>query len=52
MRGRKVLIKLAFRNVFRNFRRTLLTMAAIAVGLAMLITVDSYLKGLDLKTSR
>ncbi len=45
-----MLIKLAFRNIFRNTRRTILTLASIAVGIAVLITLDSYLKGLDLKT--
>jgi len=45
-----ILFKLAFRNIFRNFRRTFFTMIAIAVGLALLITLDSYMKGLDVKT--
>lgn len=42
-----MLIKLAFRNIFRHFTRTFLTFLAIAVGLAMLIWVDSLLTGVD-----
>jgi len=45
-----LLLKLAFRNIFRNFRRTFFTFLSIAVGIATLITLDSYMKGLDLKT--
>lgn len=45
-----MLFKLAFRNIFRNFRRTFFTFLAIALGLALLIATDSYLRGLDLKT--
>ncbi|MFH1709496.1 MAG: ABC transporter permease [bacterium] len=42
-----MLIKLAFRNIFRHFTRTFLTFLAIALGLAMLIIVDSMLTGID-----
>jgi ABC-type lipoprotein release transport system permease subunit len=42
-----MLIKLAFRNIFRHFTRTFLTFLAIALGLAMLIWIDSLLTGVD-----
>lgn len=42
-----MLIKLAFRNIFRHFTRTFLTFLAIALGLAMLILIDSMLTGID-----
>jgi len=42
-----LLFKLAFRNIFRHFTRTFLTFLAIALGLAMLIIVDSMLTGID-----
>jgi putative ABC transport system permease protein len=42
-----VLIKLAFRNIFRHFTRTFLTFLAIALGLALLIIMDSMLIGID-----
>jgi putative ABC transport system permease protein len=42
-----MVIKLAFRNIFRNFRRTFFTFLAIAVGLALLIVMDSLLSGID-----
>jgi len=42
-----VLIKLAFRNIFRHFTRTFLTFLAIALGLALLIIMDSMLTGID-----
>ncbi|MDD5594322.1 MAG: FtsX-like permease family protein [Candidatus Margulisbacteria bacterium] len=45
-----MLFKLAFRNVFRNFRRTLLTLSALAVAIMLLIIFDSYFTGLDLMT--
>ncbi|MFC1767082.1 ABC transporter permease [Candidatus Margulisiibacteriota bacterium] len=40
-------IRLAFRNIFRHFTRTFLTFLAIALGLALLIIVDSMLTGID-----
>ena len=42
-----MLLKLAFRNIFRNFRRTFLTFLAIALGLMFLILIDSMLTGID-----
>jgi ABC-type lipoprotein release transport system permease subunit len=42
-----MLFKLAFRNIFRHFTRTFLTFLAIALGLAMLIWIDSLLTGID-----
>jgi len=42
-----MLIKLAFRNIFRHFTRTFLTFLAIALGLALLIIMDSMLTGID-----
>jgi len=42
-----MLIKLAFRNIFRNFRRTFFTFIAIAVGLALMLMTDSLLQGID-----
>jgi putative ABC transport system permease protein len=45
-----MLIKLAFRNIFRNTRRTLLTLSALAVAILLLIIFDSYFTGLDLMT--
>ncbi|HTY13673.1 MAG TPA: FtsX-like permease family protein [Candidatus Omnitrophota bacterium] len=42
-----MLLKLAFRNIFRNFRRTFFTFIAIAVGLALMLTMDSILQGID-----
>lgn len=45
-----MLLKLAFRNIFRNFRRTLITLSALAVAILILIVFDSYFTGLDLMT--
>ncbi|NQU18420.1 MAG: ABC transporter permease [Candidatus Saganbacteria bacterium] len=42
-----MLIKLAFRNIFRHFNRTFLTFLAIALGLMLLIIMDSMLSGID-----
>ncbi|MFC1496155.1 ABC transporter permease [Candidatus Margulisiibacteriota bacterium] len=42
-----MLIKLAFRNIFRNRTRTFLTFLAIAFGLMLLIIMDSMLVGID-----
>jgi len=42
-----LLVKLAFRNIFRNFRRTFFTFIAIAVGLTLMLAVDSLLQGID-----
>jgi len=45
-----MLIKLAFRNIFRNLRRTLITLSALAIALLLMILFDSYYSGLDLAT--
>lgn len=45
-----MLFRLALRNIFRNFRRTLLTLSALAVAIMLLIIFDSYFTGLDLMT--
>jgi ABC-type lipoprotein release transport system permease subunit len=42
-----VLLKLAWRNLWRHRRRTLLTVAAIGLGLAVLITMVSFVAGLQ-----
>jgi ABC-type lipoprotein release transport system permease subunit len=42
-----MLLKIAFRNIFRHFTRTFLTFLAIAIGLAFLIIMDSMLTGMD-----
>ena len=42
-----MLFKLAFRNIFRNFRRTFFTFIAIAIGLALMLLADSMLSGID-----
>ena len=42
-----MLIKLAFRNIFRHFSRTFLTFLAIAFGLMLIIIMDSMLAGID-----
>lgn len=40
-----ILLKLALRNIFRNLRRTLITVAAIAGGLALMITSNNLAFG-------
>jgi len=40
-------LNLAWRNVFRHRRRTLITAAAISVGLATMIYMDTMMNGLD-----
>ncbi|MFH1825749.1 MAG: FtsX-like permease family protein [bacterium] len=42
-----MLLRLAFRNIFRHFTRTFLTFLAIAVGLMFVIIFDSMLTGID-----
>ena len=42
-----MLLKIAFRNIFRNFRRTFFTFIAIAIGLALMLMADSLLQGID-----
>lgn len=41
-----ILIKLAWKNILRNKRRTLLAATAISIGLAALIFVDAYMIGM------
>ena len=41
-----ILIKLAWRNIFRNKRRTLIAATAIGIGLAALIFVDALMIGM------
>lgn len=40
-------LKLAWRNVFRHPRRTVITSAAISIGLAAMIYMDTLMNGLD-----
>src|ERR1700730_15204794 len=40
------LLQLAWRNLWRNYKRTLITMAAIAFGYAMLMFVGCLMAGL------
>ncbi len=42
-----ILIKLAWRNIFRNKRRTLIAATAIGIGLAALIFVDAFMLGMS-----
>ncbi|MCF7804395.1 MAG: FtsX-like permease family protein [Candidatus Marinimicrobia bacterium] len=42
-----IFIKLAWRNLFRNSRRTILASLAIGVGLAALIFTDALVKGME-----
>ncbi len=42
-----ILIKLAWRNIFRNKRRTLIAATAIGIGLAALIFVDALMVGMS-----
>lgn len=41
-----ILIKLAWKNILRNKRRTIIAAAAISIGLAALIFVDAYMIGM------
>jgi ABC-type lipoprotein release transport system permease subunit len=41
------ILKLAWRNVFRHTRRTIITAIAISVGLAARITIDTLMNGVD-----
>jgi putative ABC transport system permease protein len=41
------IFNLAWRNVFRHRRRTIITAAAISVGLAVMIYMDTMMNGLD-----
>jgi hypothetical protein len=48
----KFLISLAFKNLTRYKRRTLITAGAIAFGLMMYIFIDSLLLGLEIESVR
>ncbi len=48
----KFLITLAWKNLFRYRRRTLITASAIAVGLMMFIFIDGFLLGVDTESQR
>jgi ABC-type lipoprotein release transport system permease subunit len=41
------MIKLAWRNMWRNWRRTVIAMVAIILGLILLILMDGFIKGSD-----
>jgi len=41
------LVRIAFRNVVRNRRRTLITLAAILVGVGVMVTIRGFLNGLQ-----
>ena len=42
-----LLIKLAWRNIFRNTRRTVLAGLAMGIGLAAMIFTDALIVGMD-----
>ncbi len=46
------LLRLAWRNVFRHRRRTVITFGAIAVGLGYMILMDSFMGGFELYAMR
>ncbi len=48
----KFLLSLAWKNLFRHRRRTMITASAIAVGLAMFIMMESMLTGMSRETER
>ena len=48
----KFLLSLAWKNLFRHSRRTLITAAAIAVGLSVYIFMDSWLLGAEQESER
>ena len=43
----KKFIKLAWRNIWRNWRRTILTSLAVAFGMISIIFTYSYIKGVS-----
>jgi putative ABC transport system permease protein len=47
-----MLFKMAIRNVFRHTRRTMITAAAIGVGLMFMIMIDSMFAGVENQTIR
>ena len=46
------LLHIAWRNVFRHTRRTIITAAAISVGLSAMIFMNTMMNGMDKMTSR
>ena len=42
-----ILLKLAWRNIFRNTRRTILSGIAIGIGLAVMIFGDAFMTGIN-----
>ena len=42
-----ILVKLAWRNIFRNKRRTLIAATAIGIGLTALIFIDAFMMGMQ-----
>ncbi len=46
------LMKLAFRNIFRSRRRTMITFSAVSLGLALLVLNISFLDGIDIQSIR
>ena len=42
-----ILVKLAWRNIFRNKRRTLIAATAIGIGLTALIFIDAFMIGME-----
>jgi ABC-type lipoprotein release transport system permease subunit len=46
------IVALAFKNLFRHRRRTIITAGAVAVGLLMFILVDSILVGVEEESNR
>jgi len=45
-------LRLAWRNVFRHRRRTMITFAAISAGIAYMILMDSFMGGFELYSMR
>lgn len=51
-RGLKFLLLLAWKNLGRHRRRTVITAAALAASVAMFIFMDALLRGIDLESQR
>ena len=51
-RGLKFLLMLAWKNLGRHRRRTVITAAALAASVAMFIFMDALLRGIDLESQR
>jgi ABC-type lipoprotein release transport system permease subunit len=52
MKAIRTYMKLAWRNLFRNKRRTLIAGSAIGIGLAALIFTDALMKGMEVNMIR